>query len=70
MTESEAERGPIRRQTGGAGSICPWTARPDSVGSLRSSHSAHPAFSSFTKNPRSANCRAALAERCQVSFQQ
>lgn len=43
---------------------------PFSVGSFASSHSAQPTFISFATNPRSANCRAALAESCHVEFQQ
>ncbi len=40
------------------------------MGSLASTHSPHPAFISLHRNPSSANRRAALAERCQVWFQQ
>ena len=33
-------------------------------------HSFQPTFNSLTKNPRSANCRAAFADRCQSCPQQ
>jgi hypothetical protein len=35
------------------------------VGCLFAVHSFQPTFISFAKNPRSANCRAVLADRCQ-----
>jgi hypothetical protein len=38
---------------------------PPCTGSPACSHSAQPVFISFAKNPCSANCRAALAPRCQ-----